>query len=69
MAVLVLSGLGLIEEDRAFDLAVVLTIALITVDGFLARRLAGRTVAESLRSALLLGSIGIALAVVKQLAH
>ena len=69
VAVLVLSGLGLVHEDRAFDLAVVLTIALITVDGFLARRLAGRTVAESLRSAVFLGSIGIALAVVKQLSH
>jgi len=67
--VLVLAGLGLIEEDRAFDLAIIVTIALITVDGFLARRLAGRTVAESLRSAALLGSIGVALAVVKQVSH
>ena len=69
VAVLVLAGLGLIDEDRAFDVAVVVTIALIMVDGFLARRLAGRTVAESLRSAVLLGSIGVALAVVKQISH
>ena len=67
--VLVLAGLGIIDEDRAFDLAVVVTIALITVDGFLARRLAGRTTAESLRSAVFLGSIGVALAVVKQISH
>ena len=69
VAVLVLSGLGVIDEDRAFDLAVIVTIALITVDGFLARRLAGRTTAESLRSAVFLGSIGVALAVVKQISH
>ena len=67
--VLVLSGLGLIDEKRAFDLAVVVTIALITIDGFLARRLAGRSVAESLRSAVFLGSIGVALAVVKGISH
>ena len=69
VAVLVLAGLGLIDEKRAFDVAVIVTIALITVDGFLARRLAGRTVTESLRSAVFLGSIGVALAVVKQISH
>jgi hypothetical protein len=67
--VLVLAGLGLLDEDRAFDVAIILTIALMTFDGFLARRLAGRTVAASLRSAAVLGALGVALAVVKQIAH
>jgi hypothetical protein len=67
--VLILAGIGLLELDRAFDIAIGLTIALITVDGFLARRLGGRTVLESLRSAALLGSLGLALALLKQLAH
>ena len=67
--VLVLSGLGLIDEDLAFDLAVIVTIALITVDGFLARRLAGRSLAASLRSAAVLGSLGVALALLKGLTH
>ena len=67
--VLVLAGFGVLELDRAYDLAIGLTLALITVDGFLARRLGGRTVLESVRSAALLGSLGLALALLKQLAH
>jgi hypothetical protein len=67
--VLVLSGFGLFSEHLAFQLAIWLTVALIAAEGFLARRLAGRSLFASLRSACVLGGIGIALAVFKQLAH
>lgn len=66
--VLVLSGFGLLGEHLAFQLAIWLTVALIAAEGFLARRLAGRTFLASMRSACVLGGIGVVLAVFKQLA-
>jgi len=67
--VLVLAGLGLLGEDLAFRLAIWLTIGLIAAEGFLARRLARGSVLASLRSACVLGGLGVALALVKQLSH
>ncbi|MGH8939008.1 MAG: hypothetical protein ACRDV2_06625, partial [Actinomycetes bacterium] len=67
--VFVLAGLGLIDEDRAFRLAVWITIGMLFLEGFLARRMAGRSLPESLRSACAVGGIGIALAVFKHFAH
>ena len=43
VVVLVLAGLGLLEEDTAFNIAIWVTVCLITAEGYLARRLAGRT--------------------------
>jgi archaellum biogenesis protein FlaJ (TadC family) len=69
VVVLVLAGLGLFEEDTAFNIAIWVTVCLITVEGYLARRLAGRTVLASMRSAATLGALGVLLAVLKQLSH
>ena len=67
--VLVLAGLGLIDEKLAYRLAVGITIGLLFLAGFLARRLAGRSLLASLQSSLAVGGLGIALAVFKHLAH
>lgn len=69
VVVLLLSGVGLLAEDLAFRLAIWLTVGLITAEGYLARRLAGRSVPASLRSACVLGGLGVLLAVAKQLPH
>jgi hypothetical protein len=67
--VFLLSGFGLLDEDLAFRIAEWLTIAMLFVSGFLARRLAGRSVAAALRSAAVIGGAGVLIAVVKQFAH
>ena len=69
VVVLLLSGLGLFAEGLAFKLATWLTVGLIAAEGYLARRLAGRSVPASLRSACVLGGLGVLLAVAKQLPH
>lgn len=65
----VLAGLGAVDERRAFRWAVVLTVAWLFVAGFLARRLGGRSVWSSVRSALVIGGAGLVIAFVKQFAH
>jgi hypothetical protein len=67
--VLVLAGLGLIGEDRAFRLAVGITVALLFVAGFLARWLAGRSLWTSVQSSLVAGGLGVALAIFKHFVH
>jgi hypothetical protein len=67
--VFLLAGLGLIDEARAFRLAVWITIGMLFLEGFLARRMAGRSLSASLRSACAVGGIGVALAVFKHFAH
>jgi hypothetical protein len=66
---LVLAGLGLIDTELAFRLAVGITIGLLFLVGFLARWLAGRSLAASLQSSFLIGGLGVALAVLKHFAH
>jgi hypothetical protein len=69
VVVLLLSALGLFAEDLAFRVAIWLTVGLIAAEGYLARRLAGRSLPASLRSACVLGGLGVVLAVAKQLPH
>jgi hypothetical protein len=69
VAVFLLAGLGVIEDDLAFRLAVWMTIGTLFLAGFLARWLAGRSLLASLASACVTGGIGIALAVLKHFAH
>jgi len=69
IAVFAVTGLGAYDERDAYRWAVVVTIAQLFVAGFLARRLAGQTLLSSLRSALVVGGTGLAIAVLKQLAH
>lgn len=67
--VFVLAGLGVLDEDLAFRLAVWITIGVLFTEGFLARWLAGRSLLASLTSACVVGGIGVGLAVLKHLAH
>lgn len=67
--VLVLAGLGLMDKQLAFQVAVWITIGLLFLAGFLARWLSGRSFWASLQSSCAVGGLGIALAIFKQLAH
>jgi hypothetical protein len=67
--VLVLAGLGLMDEQLAFQIAVGITILLLFLAGFLARWLAGRSLWASLQSSGIVGGLGIALAIFKHFAH
>lgn len=65
----VLAAAGLISEDLAFTLAKGVTIALLFAYGFLARRLAGRSRGESVRTGLTVVAIGLGLAIGKGYVH
>ncbi len=67
--VLVLAGFGLLDEELAFQLAVWITIGLLFLAGFLARRLAGRSMWSSVRSGAVVGGLGVALAIFKLFVH
>lgn len=69
VAVFLLAGLDVIDDDLAFRLAVWLTIGVLFLAGFLARWLAGWSLLSSLVSACVTGGIGVALAVFKHFAH
>jgi hypothetical protein len=67
--VLLLAALGVVSEDHAFDIAIWLTIVLMGVDGFLARRLAGFPTRACVVGGLVVGGVGVALAVFKSFVH
>jgi hypothetical protein len=64
-----LSALGAIDRDTAFDLAKWTGLVLIAFYGFCAGRLAGERLLPSLLHALAVGAVAAALIVVKALVH
>lgn len=65
----VLAAAGLISEDLAFTLAKTTTLALLFGYGLLARRLAGRSWAEAVRTGLTVTGVGLVLALGKGYVH
>jgi hypothetical protein len=67
--VLLLAAVDVVSEDRAFGIAIWLTIVLMGLDGFLARRLAGFPARACVLGGIAVGGIGVALAVFKSFVH
>jgi hypothetical protein len=67
--VLLLAAVDLVSEDRAFDIAIWLTIVLMGLDGCLARRLAGFPTRACVVGGVAVGGVGVALAVFKSFVH
>jgi hypothetical protein len=65
----VLAAVGVIPEDLAFTLAKGATVALLFGYGFLARRLAGRSLGEAVRTGVTVAGVGLVLALGKGYVH
>lgn len=65
----VLAGVGLVSEEFAFTLAKGTTLALLFGYGYLARRLAGRSIGAAVRAGVVVAGVGLALAFGKGYVH